>query len=37
MEMVRQDTDGVRFERPARLNRTINVSQALDMFDKQLA
>ena len=37
MEMVRQDSDGVRCERQARLNRTINLPQVLDMLDKQLA
>jgi len=37
MEMVWQDADGVRCERQARLNRTIDLSQALDMLDKQLA
>jgi len=37
MEMVRQDADGVRFERPARLYRTINLPQAFDMFDKEFA
>src|SRR5262245_24589301 len=37
MEMVRQDADGVRFERQARLNRAINLPQALYMSDKQVA
>jgi hypothetical protein len=37
MEMVRQDADGVRFEWQARLDRTINLPQAFDMFDKKLA
>jgi hypothetical protein len=37
MEMVRQDADGVRCERQALLNLTINLPQALDMLDKQLA
>src|SRR4029453_7723974 len=37
MEMVRQDADGVRCKQQARLNRTINLPQALDMLDKQLA
>jgi hypothetical protein len=37
VEMVRQDADGVRFERQARLERTINLPQAFDMFDKKLA
>jgi hypothetical protein len=37
MEMVRQDADGVRFEWQARLERTINLPQAFDMFDKKLA
>jgi hypothetical protein len=37
MQMVRQDADGVRFERLARLNRKINLPQVLDLLDKQLA
>ena len=37
MEMVRQDADGVRFERQARLNRAIDLPQALDMLDEELA
>ena len=37
MEMVRQDADGVGFEWQARLDRTINLPQAFDMFDKKLA
>jgi hypothetical protein len=37
MEMVRQDADGVRFERQARLNRAIDLPQAFDMLDKQFA
>ena len=37
MEMVWQNADGVGFERQARLNRTINLPQALDMLDKQFA
>src|SRR5438132_13883222 len=35
--MVRQDADRVRCERQARLNLTINLPQALDILDKQLA
>jgi hypothetical protein len=37
VEMVRQDADGIRCERQAHLNRTINFPQGLDMLDKQLA
>jgi hypothetical protein len=37
MEMVRQDAGGVRFERQARLDCTINLPQAFDMPDKKLA
>ena len=37
MEMVRQDADGVCFERQVRCNRTINLPQAIDMLDKQPA
>jgi hypothetical protein len=37
MEMVGQYADGFCFEWQARLDRTIDVPQALDMFDKQLA
>jgi len=37
MEMVRQDADGVRLERQARLNCAIDLPQALDMLDKQFA
>src|SRR5580704_7290758 len=36
MEMVRQDADSVRFERQARLDRTINPPQEFDMFDEKL-
>ena len=36
-EMVRQDADGVRCEWPARLDRTINLPQAFDMYDKKRA
>jgi len=35
--MIRQDADGVRFEWQARLDRAINLPQAFDMFDKELA
>jgi hypothetical protein len=35
--MVGQYADGFCFEWQARLDRTINVPQALDMFDKKLA
>ena len=35
--MIRQDADGVRCKRQARLNRTIDLPQALDMLDKKLA
>jgi len=37
VEMVRQDADGIRYERQAHLNRTINFPQVLDVLDKQLA
>ena len=37
VEMVRQDADGVRFKRPARLDRTINLPQAGDALDQQIA
>jgi hypothetical protein len=37
MQMVRQDADGVRLKRPARLNRMINLPQVLDLLGKQLA
>ena len=37
MEMVRQDADGISFERQAQLNRAIGLPQALDVLDKQLA
>jgi hypothetical protein len=37
MEMIRQDADCVRCEWQAGLNRTINLPQALDLLDKQLA
>jgi hypothetical protein len=37
MEMVREDADGVRFERQARLDRAINLPQASDVLDKKLA
>jgi len=37
MEMVRQDADGVCFEWQARLDRTINLPQAFDVFDKKRA
>jgi len=36
MKVVRQDADGVRFEWQARLDRTINLPQAFDMFDKKV-
>jgi hypothetical protein len=35
--MVRQDADGIRFKWPAGVDRTINLPQAFDMFDKELA
>jgi hypothetical protein len=37
MEMVRQDADGVRFERQSRIDCAINLPQAFDMSDKKLA
>ena len=37
MEMVWQNADGAGFERQARLNRAIDLPQALDMLDKQVA
>jgi hypothetical protein len=37
MEMVGQDADGIRFEWQARLDRTINLPEVVDMFDKKRA